>query len=173
MNQTVTRFGCVGFQCMRAGFLFPKCDNFACLHTRQDQNELHLKRGFFAKISIFCKSIDFSVVQAYTQPYLFGGRIKLIIYQIRHKLSVTIYEISTSCPKKPYMANSIYKVFWCKNHKLLTIRFCSDYYLHLVLKSNQHFIYFISSFILKLQKQLRYPLKFQRQTPLSILKCDD
>ena len=25
----------------------PKCDNFACLHIRQDQNELHLKRWFF------------------------------------------------------------------------------------------------------------------------------
>ena len=32
------------FRCMRAGFLCPKCDSFACLHTRQDQNELHLKR---------------------------------------------------------------------------------------------------------------------------------
>ena len=39
------------------GFLCPKCDNFACLHIRQDQNELHLKRWFFAKIGIFCKSI--------------------------------------------------------------------------------------------------------------------
>ena len=29
---------------MRAGVLCPKCDNFACLHTRQDQNELYLKR---------------------------------------------------------------------------------------------------------------------------------
>ena len=29
---------------VRASFLFLKCDNFACLHTRQDQNELHLKR---------------------------------------------------------------------------------------------------------------------------------
>ena len=37
-----------------------------------------------------------SVVQAYTQPYLFGGRIKLIICQIRQELSVTIHEISTS-----------------------------------------------------------------------------
>ena len=35
------------FQCMRAGFLCPKCDNFACWHTRQDQNESHLKRWFF------------------------------------------------------------------------------------------------------------------------------
>ena len=32
---------------MRAGFLCPKCDNFDCLHTRQDQNKLHLKRWFF------------------------------------------------------------------------------------------------------------------------------
>ena len=44
-------------QCMRTGFLCPKCDNFVCLHSHQDQNELHLKRWFFAKIGIFCKSI--------------------------------------------------------------------------------------------------------------------
>ena len=36
--------GASAFQCMRAGFLCPKCDNFACLHTGQDQNEHHLKR---------------------------------------------------------------------------------------------------------------------------------
>ena len=34
---------------IRAGFLCPKCDNFACLHTRKDQNELHLKRWFFCQ----------------------------------------------------------------------------------------------------------------------------
>ena len=52
-------FGASAFQCMRVGFLCPKCNNFACLHTRQDQNELHLKRiFFFAKIGIFCKSIE-------------------------------------------------------------------------------------------------------------------
>ena len=38
--------GVSAFQCMRAGFLCSKCDNFACLHTHQDQNELHLKRWF-------------------------------------------------------------------------------------------------------------------------------
>ena len=34
--QTVNRFGCVGalVQCMRVGFLCPKCDNFSCLHIR-------------------------------------------------------------------------------------------------------------------------------------------
>ena len=88
--------------CVRV-FCAPKCDNFACLHTRQDQNELHLNiRFFFAKIGIFCKSIAGplpSVVQAYTQPYSFGGRIKLIICQIRHELSVIIHEISTSWKK--------------------------------------------------------------------------
>ena len=88
---------------MRAGFLCPKCDNFICLHTRQDQNELHMKRWiFFAKISIFCKSIADplpSVVQAYTEPYSFGGRIKLITCQIRHELSVTIHKIRSSCRK--------------------------------------------------------------------------
>ena len=33
------------FQCMRAGLLCPKCDNFAYLHTRQDQDKL--QRCFF------------------------------------------------------------------------------------------------------------------------------
>ena len=98
------------FQSMCAGFLCSKCDNFVCLHTRQDQNELDLKRWFFfAKIGIFCKSITIplpSVVQAYTQPYLFGERLKLIICQIRHELSVAIHEISTSW-KKRYMADPI------------------------------------------------------------------
>ena len=47
-----------------------------------------------------------SVVQAYTQPYLFGGRTKRIICQIRHELSVTIHEIITSW-KKGYMADPI------------------------------------------------------------------
>ena len=46
-HQTVTRFGCVGFSMHACGFSVPKCDNFACLHTCQDQNELHLKRWFF------------------------------------------------------------------------------------------------------------------------------
>ena len=37
-----------------------------------------------------------SVAQGYTQPYSFSERIKLIICQIRHELTVTIHEISTS-----------------------------------------------------------------------------
>ena len=54
---------------------------------------------FFAKIGIFCKSIAGplpSVNQAYTEPCSFGGRIKLIICQVRHELSVTIHYISNS-----------------------------------------------------------------------------
>ena len=52
-----------------------------------------------------------SVVQAYTQPYSFSVRIKLIICQIRHELSVTIHEISTGWKKNDrwwtlYMPNS-------------------------------------------------------------------
>ena len=44
-------------------------------------------------------AILLSVVQAYTQPYSFAGRIKLIICQIRQELSVTIREISTNWKK--------------------------------------------------------------------------
>ena len=84
------------FQFTRAGFLCLKCDNFACLHTRQDQNGLHLKRRFFLpkSASSVSRSVAIfpSVVQAYTQSYSFCGRIKLIICQIRHELSVTSHE---------------------------------------------------------------------------------
>ena len=51
---------------------------------------------FFAKIGIFCKSIARPFSEAYTQPYSLGGRIKLIICQIRLELSVTIHKRSTS-----------------------------------------------------------------------------
>ena len=54
---------------------------------------------FFVKIDIFFKSIAGPLSEAYTQPYKFGGRIKLIICQIRHELSVTIHEISISWKK--------------------------------------------------------------------------
>ena len=72
-----------------AGSLCLKFNNFACLHTQQGQNELHLKRWFFfvpKLTSPVRRSQPFpSVVQACTQPYSFGGRIKVIIWQIRHE----------------------------------------------------------------------------------------
>ena len=49
-------FGASSFQCKPAEYLWPKWDNFVCLHTHQDQNELHLTRRFFVKIGIFFKS---------------------------------------------------------------------------------------------------------------------
>ena len=42
---------------MRAGFLYSKFDDLACLHTHQDKKGLIWKDDFFAKINIFCKSI--------------------------------------------------------------------------------------------------------------------
>ena len=40
------------------------------------------------------------IVQAYIRPYSSGGSIKLITYQIRQELSVTIHKISTSWKNK-------------------------------------------------------------------------
>ena len=88
------------FQCKRAGFLRAKCDNFACLHTRQDQNQLHLERWFFLPKS--ASSVSRS--QAYF-PALFKRLHNHIRsktnYLSNHteKLSVTIYEISTNRKK--------------------------------------------------------------------------
>ena len=90
--------GVSAFQCIRVGFLWPKCENFACYLPRSKWASFE-KMIFFAKIGIFCKSIASSLSEALfkgTQPYSVGGRIKLIICQIKHELNVIIHEISTS-----------------------------------------------------------------------------
>ena len=51
------------------------------------------------------------VVQAYLQSYSFGGSIKLIICQIRHELSVTIHDISTSWKKNVRWRTQYFKIF--------------------------------------------------------------
>ena len=48
--------GASAYQCMHAGFLCPKCNNFDCSYTRQDQTELHLKRWFFLPKSAYSVS---------------------------------------------------------------------------------------------------------------------
>ena len=106
--------GASTFQCMPAGFLCPKCDNFACLYTRQDKKELHLKIWLFflpkSASSVSQSVVIFlSIVQAYTQPYSFGGRIKLIICQISHELNVTIHQIST-LDGEPYIKHYFGKI---------------------------------------------------------------
>ena len=93
-HQTVNRFGCVGFSMYACGFSMPQMHQF-CLFVFVWKDDFF----FFAKIGIFCKSIPGPLVQANTQPYSFDGRIKLIICQIRHELSVTIHEITTSWKK--------------------------------------------------------------------------
>ena len=95
-HQTVTRFGCGGFSIYACGFSVPQMRQF-CLFTYPPRSKWASSENmffFFAKIGIFCKSFAGSlpsVVQAYTQPYLFGGKIKLIFCQIwyhsRNKLT--------------------------------------------------------------------------------------
>ena len=99
-HQTVTRFGCVGFQCMHGRFSGPKMRQFY-LFTYPPKSKWapFEKNIFFAKIVKSNIAIFPSIVQASTQPYSFGGRIKLIVCQIRHDLSVGISEISSSWKK--------------------------------------------------------------------------
>ena len=100
-HQTVTRFGCIGFSVYACGFSVPQMQQL-CLFTYPPRSEwasCEKMIFFFAKIGIFYMSLRPSVVQAYTQPYSFGGNIKLIICQMTHKLSVTIHEISTRWKK--------------------------------------------------------------------------
>ena len=103
-HQTVTHLGWVGFSMYACGFSVLQMQQL-CLFTYPPRSKLASSENilfFVAKIGIFCKSISGplpSVVQTYTQPYSFGGRMQLIISQIRDELSVTIHEISTSWKK--------------------------------------------------------------------------
>ena len=69
----------------RAGFLYPKCDNFACLHTRQDQNELHMKRWFFCRSQaplVKRKHIGWSIGFNYWTNWTLYGIIPRSLYKI-------------------------------------------------------------------------------------------
>ena len=62
---------------------------------------LRVKKTFTRKLLTWSKRVIMiasstpSVVQAYTQPYSFDGRIKLIICQISHELSVALVKRKT------------------------------------------------------------------------------
>ena len=103
-HQIVTRFGCVGFSMRGCGFSVPQTRQY-CLFTYPPRSKWASSEKMIFFLSKSASSVSRSVaifpsvVHAYTQPYTFGGRIKLIICQIRHELSVTIHEISTSWKK--------------------------------------------------------------------------
>ena len=96
-HQTVTPFGCIGFSMYACGFSVPQMRQFYLFtYPPKSKWASSEKMIIFAKIGIFYKSIAGPLSEAYTQPYSFGGRIKLIICQIRHERSVTIHEIIIS-----------------------------------------------------------------------------
>ena len=101
----MARFGWVGFSLHSV----PQIRQF-CLFIHQDQNELHLKRWFVLPKSDSTGTLP-SVVQAYTQPFPFAGRIKLIICQIRHEQSATVPEISNSWKETLDGTPYSYKIF--------------------------------------------------------------
>ena len=112
LRQTVTRFGCIGFSMYACEFSVPQMRQF-CLFTYPPRLKWASSEKviFFTKIGILCKSIAGPLITVYTQPYSFGGEIKLIIWQIRHVLSVTIHEISTSWKKRKDGGPYIYKKY--------------------------------------------------------------
>ena len=88
--------GASALECMHAGFLCPKCDNFACLHTRHDQSELQLKRWkiFLPKSASSVSRSQAHLAKCCSSVYLtifVRRKEKLIICQIGHELSVTIH----------------------------------------------------------------------------------
>ena len=117
-HQTVARFGCFGFSMYVCGFSVLQMRQFSLFTYPPRLKWASSEKMIFSK-HILQHYHDFqsnnaifpSVVQAYTQPYSFGGRIKLIICQSWHELSVTIHEISTSCKKKKTLDGGPY-IIW-------------------------------------------------------------
>ena len=91
--QTVTRFN-----------IGPKSDNFACLHTHQDQNELHLKRLFFflakSASSVSRSQAHLAKQKRIGYTTIFVQRKDKTNYLSNQTWDVTIHEISTSWKKK-------------------------------------------------------------------------
>ena len=99
-SKTVTRFGCIGFSLNACMFSVLQMRKFF-LYTYPPRSKW--TSFFFCKIGIFCKSIADPLSQRCSSVYtnmFFHGKIKLIIYQIRHELSFTIHEISCSWNNK-------------------------------------------------------------------------
>ena len=92
-HQTVTRFGGLGFSMYVCGFSVPQ--------MRQLGPRL---KGNWSEEMIFFR----------WSTYSFGGRIKLIICHIRHELSFSIHEISTSWKKTLDGEPINFRIlFWC------------------------------------------------------------
>ena len=89
-HQTVTRFGCVGFSMYACGFSVPQIYLFTCPPR---------SKWASSEKMIFLPKSSSSVSRSQAHFPVFGRRIKLIICQVWHELSVTIREISTSWKK--------------------------------------------------------------------------
>ena len=78
------RFGCVGFPVYARGFSVPQMRQF-CLFTYPPKLKWFSSKNmifFLSKSASYVSrsvALFYSIVQAYTQPYSFGRRIKLII----------------------------------------------------------------------------------------------
>ena len=95
-HQTVTLFGCRWLfnVCVRV-FCAPNATIlFVYIPAKIKMSFIRKDCFFFCRNRHLLQAIFPSVIQAYTQPYdySFAGRIKLIICQIRHELSVTVHE---------------------------------------------------------------------------------
>ena len=92
---TMSCFECVGFSIYACGFSVTQMRQF-CLFIYPVRSKWVSSEKM---ISLPKSASSVTAVQAYTKPYSFGEMIKLIIWQIKHELSVTIHEISTSWKK--------------------------------------------------------------------------
>ena len=132
LHQTVTRFGCVGFSMYACGFSVPQMRQF-CMHSYPPRPKWPLSEKmifFFLPKLLKIMWQYFPALSKRIHIHIrFGGRIKLIICQIRHELSVTIHEISISREKKTLDGGPNIKatthVFFSGGEKIIERHCCS------------------------------------------------
>ena len=107
--------GALAFQYLSVGFLCPQCDNSACLHTHQDQNELHLKIWFFLTKSassgiwshahlVKRKRIEWSIG--------FNSCIKWALYGIIRRFLYEGFYSSQWCLRNVYLLRTAVNWYW-------------------------------------------------------------
>ena len=106
---------------MRADFLCPKCDNFACWHTRQDKNGLHL--NFTKSASPLSRSqAHFPALFKHLHTYVIG----------HYSPSVRIIDLvsHTTCVLILYISSGTYSLKSTPNDRFFEKLFIATLYQH-------------------------------------------
>ena len=150
------------YQCMRERFLCHKGDNFACLHTFQGQNELHLRRWFVLPTS--ASSVSRS------QAHL--AKRKCMEWSIGFNCwtSWTLYGVIPRLLCKIRL-NDVSEIFYCWDPRWIDVDYASrTLYAAVAIFSGVHTVFGFSRFGLSMRMTISFTFSQDNEhTELSVL----